>query len=114
MRKLYFLMIMSLSFAGLQAQERTQAFTSSQDSKWVKYYPNPAVSYINFEFQRTSEKNLQLQIINSLGRKVYEINSTSSKNIIVNLNEFYRGIYIFQLRDASGRLIESGKFQVSK
>jgi hypothetical protein len=25
---------------------------------------------------------------------------------------YYRGLYIFQLRDRSGRIIESGKFQV--
>jgi hypothetical protein len=32
----------------------------------------------------------------------------------VSLDEFSRGVYIYHLSDASGRLIESGKFQVSK
>ena len=32
----------------------------------------------------------------------------------VNLSDFSRGIYIYQLRDKSGRMVESGKFQVAK
>jgi len=31
----------------------------------------------------------------------------------VNVSDFYRGVYIFQLRDKNGRMIDSGKFQVS-
>jgi hypothetical protein len=44
---------------------------------------------------------------------VFELNSVTPKTI-VNLNDFYRGIYIFQLRDRNGKVIDSGKFQVSK
>ena len=29
-------------------------------------------------------------------------------------NDFYRGIYIFQLKDKNGKVVDSGKFQVSK
>jgi len=32
----------------------------------------------------------------------------------VNLTDFTRGIYIFQLKDQNGKVIESGKFQVNK
>ena len=35
--------------------------------------------------------------------------------LTVQLDEnYYRGIYIYQLRDLAGRLIDSGKFQVIK
>jgi hypothetical protein len=44
---------------------------------------------------------------------VYESKNMSSKTTI-NLNDYNRGMYIYQLKDASGRMIESGKFQVSK
>ena len=53
------------------------------------------------------------QIYNFLGKKVYENNNVMSKTSI-NLSDFYRGIYIFQLRDRNGIIVESGKFQVSK
>jgi hypothetical protein len=48
-----------------------------------------------------------------MGRKVLDIKNTPSR-IRVSLQDFYRGMYIYQLRDKSGQIIESGKFQVVK
>lgn len=48
-----------------------------------------------------------------MGKKAYELKSTPPR-FSIDLNDFFRGIYIFQLRDKSGRIIESGKFQVNK
>jgi gamma-glutamylcyclotransferase (GGCT)/AIG2-like uncharacterized protein YtfP len=45
---------------------------------------------------------------------MYETRVQDTK-ITVQLDEnYYRGIYVYQLRDIAGRLIESGKFQVIK
>ena len=79
----------------------------------MKFYPNPATSVINFEFQRNFDKSYSLQIFNFMGKKVYELKTLSSR-ININLDEFYRGIYLFQLRDKNGSIVESGKFQVNK
>ena len=38
----------------------------------------------------------------------------AEEKITVPLTDFYRGVYIFQLRDAKGNIVESGKFQVVK
>jgi len=39
----------------------------------------------------------------------------STNKVSFTLDDHYtRGLYIFQLRDQAGRLIESGKFQVNK
>jgi hypothetical protein len=48
-----------------------------------------------------------------MGKKVYEIKNTPVR-FSVDLEEFFRGIYIFQLRNKNGQIIESGKFQVVK
>jgi len=48
-----------------------------------------------------------------MGRKVGEIKNTSSHNNL-SLYSFYRGVYIYQLRDKYNTIIESGKFQVIK
>jgi len=32
----------------------------------------------------------------------------------VNLTEFTRGVYVYHLIDASGKIIDTNKFQVSK
>lgn len=79
----------------------------------VKFYPNPATSIITFDFQSGYDKQLNLQIFNFIGKKVQEINNVTPKTI-VNLNDFYRGMYIFQLKDKNGKVVDSGKFQVSK
>jgi len=79
----------------------------------IRFYPNPATSVINFDFQKTVDKTYSLQIFNFMGKKVFELKTLSSK-MNIELNDFYRGIYIFQLRDKNGSIIESGKFQVNK
>lgn len=80
----------------------------------LRFYPNPATTVINFDFQRLYEKGYSIHIYNAvLGRKMLEQNNISEKNTI-DLSHFTRGVYVYQLFDRSGRLIETGKFQVSK
>lgn len=81
--------------------------------KVVKFYPNPATTVVNFEFQSRYKKNLLFQIYNFVGKKVAEIKSPTPK-FAVALQDYYRGVYIFQIRDQNGQIIESGKFQVVK
>lgn len=117
MNKLYLIIFFTCFtfFAHAQAEksiEAAPAFDNSQ-LKVIKYYPNPASTVINFEFSKTVQRDFTLQVYNFVGKKVYELSNVSQK-ITVPLTDFYRGVYIFQLRDKSGRIIESGKFQVSK
>ena len=79
----------------------------------VRFYPNPATTVINFEFTKAHQQGYSLQIYNFLGRKMYEQNNLPAKTL-VNLSDFTRGVYVYQLRDQTGRIVESGNFQVSK
>ena len=81
--------------------------------KIVKFYPNPATSFINFEFQTASLPNYSFKVYNFIGKKVAEINNITPRTVI-NLSEYFRGVYIFQLTDRNGQIVESGKFQVVK
>jgi hypothetical protein len=82
--------------------------------KMVRFYPNPATSFINFEFQSADNlSNYSFRIYNFIGKRVLELNNVSPRTNI-NLSEFFRGVYIFQLTDRNGQIIESGKFQVAK
>jgi len=54
-----------------------------------------------------------LQVYNFMGKKIYEQVPTAQR-INLSLSEFYRGIYVFQLRDKTGKIIDSGRFQVVK
>jgi hypothetical protein len=95
---------------GMQAQ--TSRETNPGDGS-VKLYPNPAQTYITFDLQNNYQKGMSIQIFHMLGRKMYETQNITEKTTI-NLSDYNRGVYIYHLRDASGKLIESGKFQVSK
>lgn len=77
-----------------------------------RYYPNPATTVIYFEFKNT-DASYTLQIYNFLGKKLINQQVSSSK-ISISLDNFYRGLYVYQLRDASGNIEESGKFQILK
>ncbi|MBP1650268.1 MAG: hypothetical protein H6Q26_425 [Bacteroidetes bacterium] len=82
-------------------------------SKIVKLYPNPASSRINFELQHNNEQVYDLIVFNFLGKMVGQVKNVSNKTT-VELDNYYSGLYIFQLRDRQGNLIESGKFNVVK
>ncbi len=83
--------------------------------KAIKCYPNPAVSFVNFEFPADYiSRNYTLQIYTFTGKKMYEVNVSSIKATLTFTNEFYRGIYIYQLQDKTGKILETGKFQVNR
>ena len=79
----------------------------------LRTYPNPATSVVNFDFQKGYDKGYSIQVFSFLGKKMYDASNINNRTT-VNLSDFSRGIYIYQLRDKSGKLVESGKFQVSK
>lgn len=85
----------------------------SLQARLIKFYPNPATAVINFDYMRGYDKTYTLQIFNFMGKKIYELKNTPQR-MNINLDDFYRGIYIFQLRDKNGTIKESGKFQVIK
>lgn len=82
-------------------------------AKTIKFYPNPASSFINFDFSKNYDQSYTLVIFNFIGKKIEDLKVTDQK-MIVSLTDFYRGVYIFQLRDKDGNIVESGKFQVIK
>ncbi len=112
MKKIFYILIFIVVFSsGSFAQGKTSAPDPSE--KILKFFPNPAVSFINFEFQKGFDKFYTFQLYNFIGKKVLDLKTITPK-INITLNDFYRGVYIYQLRDRTGRIIESGKFQVIK
>jgi hypothetical protein len=105
------ILIVGINF-GSFAQNR-MLLASDPTAKIIKFYPNPAVSNINFEFQKGYDKSFSFQVYNFIGKKVLDYKSVAQK-LNIPLTEFYRGVYIYQLRDKTGKIIESGKFQVIK
>jgi Secretion system C-terminal sorting domain len=103
-----FIGITSTSFA----QNRTQG-PGEPIAKLLRPYPIPATTVINFSFLYGYDKSFSFQVYNFMGKKVTEINNIPQR-ITLPLDDFYRGIYVYQLRDRDGKIIDSGKFQVVK
>ncbi len=110
MKRLLLILLIGFSAHFTHAQSRA----GSAAEAIVRFYPNPAVSVVTFDFQKGFEKGYSLQVYNfPQGKKVYEAKNMAQRTTI-NLAEFNRGMYIYQLRDRNGRMVESGKFQVSR
>ena len=110
MKRLLLIFLIAVNVNTAQAQARTAAASDPI----VRFYPNPATSFITFDFQKAFEAGHSIQIYNfPQGKKVYEAKNMSQRTII-NLSDYNRGVYIYQLHDVSGRMVASGKFQVSR
>ena len=109
-----FLLILSFIVSlSVSAQAQSSRPAADAGDPILRFYPNPAISFVTFDFQKNYERGYSIQVYNFLGKVVYESKNIANKTTL-NLNDYNRGIYIYQLRDVSGRMIESGKFQVSK
>jgi len=87
--------------------------TGDATNHLVKLFPNPATTYINIDISKLNSNSAVFQVFNFMGRKVYETRFSSSRTSLY-LNDFFRGMYIYQLRDRNGAVLETGKFQVLK
>ena len=112
MRIFYILLSIILSIS-IQAKSQVRGPMSEPEHKIIKFYPNPAVSYITFELNKEPNKTYTLQIFSFLGRKVKDVPDIADKRT-VNLSDLNRGLYTFQLKDEEGRVTDSGIFQINK
>lgn len=114
MRIFTLLLLLALSGTAAMSQDRAaQQVVPVQAARMIRFYPNPATTFINIEPQKPMSRGYSFQVYNFLGKKVADLQEVTSKTRI-DLTNFSRGIYIYQLKDASGKVVESGKFQVEK
>ena len=113
LKKIFYILLFAVgSVSGSFAQSKT-SLPGDQAVKFIKFYPNPAVNIINFEFQKGYDKFYSFQVYNFIGKKVFDVRTVTPK-INIPLADYYRGVYIYQLRDRAGKILETGKFQVIK
>lgn len=115
MKKLLPILILAclVSFQSSAQSAKPVSEVDGQD-RIVKMFPNPATTYINFDLQKNYKQGMTLSIFNGiLGKKMYETSNVPAR-ITIDLTDFNRGVYIYHLGDPSGKIVESGKFQVSR
>ena len=96
----------------VQVKSQTRSTPQQAAVRITRFYPNPAVSQITFDFEQGTDKNYSFQIFNFVGKKVFETQTVTPKTVI-DVTDYYRGVYIFRLEDKSGKVLDTGKFQVS-
>lgn len=85
----------------------------NREEKKVQFFPNPATTFLTFEFRELPKRGSQIQVFSFLGRQVKTIQANAQK-VTVNISDLSRGVYVFQVRDPNGRILESNKFQVAQ
>ncbi len=113
MKKILYIFILIAGFQFSSVAQSKPMHVAADAAKTIKFYPNPASSFINFDFSKNYDQSYTLVIFNFIGKKIEDLKVTDQK-MLVSLTDFYRGVYIFQLRDKDGSIVESGKFQVIK
>mgnify|MGYP002783678972 CR=1 FL=1 len=95
------------------AQKPWQQPDQKETKNLVRFFPNPAVNNITFEFKEEPPKGTTIQVFSFLGRQVANI-PANSQRVSFQVTDFYSGIYVFQVRTPSGKIIETNKFQVNR
>ena len=111
--RIFYILLSIILLSSTQAKSQARGPMPDPEPKIIKFYPNPAVSFITFEIAKESNKTYTLLIFNFLGKKVKDVPDISAKTV-VNLSDLVRGIYIFQLKEQNGRVTDSGTFQINK
>lgn len=113
MRRILPILSFILLIATYSQGQSSRTIPSETTDRIIKLYPNPATTYITFDMQGGYQKGMSVQIYSFVGKKMLDVANTSQKTTI-DLSEFNRGLYMYHLIDATGKVIESGKFQVTK
>lgn len=100
------------SFNAVNGNSVDYSAVMPSENKIQRFYPNPATQYIHFQIDPSIDKTHAIEIYNFIGRKMSSQRINTTKVTIYFDDHYLRGLYIFQLKDRSGRIIESGKFQV--
>ncbi|HEY4109263.1 T9SS type A sorting domain-containing protein [Puia sp.] len=111
--RIFYIFFSIILLISTQAKGQARGPLPEPEHKVIKFYPNPAVSYIIFELTKDPNKTFTLQIFSFLGRKVKDVQDMTEKTT-VNVSDLPRGLYTFQLKNEEGRVTDSGMFQVNK
>ncbi len=115
MRRLLLLIILTFSLTVFTDAQSSRLPGPETASPVLRFYPNPATTFITFDFQSSYVKGCSIAIYNFMGQEVYTAKNVASKTTVnLNTDNFKRGLHFYRLYDASGKLLETNRFQVSK
>lgn len=113
MKKIFYILVFLIGLNYTSAAQNKTAVSGDGAVKVIKAYPTPATTIIYFDFVSGYDKSYTFEVYNFSGKKVYELKNPNPK-ITLQLDDFSRGFYYYQLRDKAGRIIETARFLVLK
>lgn len=75
-------------------------------------FPNPATDFVNFKVYATTNQDIEIELMDVLGRKIGNYNMFLNKeysNIKINIKNISAAIVIYRVKSSDGKIIESGK-----
>lgn len=88
----------SYSLIVLNAEEVPLSFESFNKTS-LQLWPNPARNKLNISAVHNFKANVEVNIVDMLGRNVYTNNYQSTNNLSVDVSSLSKGIYIVELND---------------
>ncbi len=82
----------------------------------IKVYPNPAMNYVNFEFNDIQAGNYQINVYNVLGRleKSESHYLSSDATIYTDVSDLSKGAYIYNIQNEAGQTLATKRLLVTK
>ncbi len=80
--------------------------TSVNNDLEITVYPNPAQEQININFNSNIEENIEIEVVNSVGQKMLQINNVTNINNIIDISSWPSGVYIVNARTEKNITIE--------
>ena len=81
---------------------------------FMNLYPNPTTSFVKLDFKYDASANIQLELVDMLGRVLHsdelDVVKGQMSNYQLDLSSLSAGMYMFRLT-SSGQLLNSYKFQ---
>ena len=86
----------------------TQSITDRQTSSLISVYPNPADTYINFDYD--GESDSEIEIFNNIGKLLLRKPIIAKEITRISVEQYPSGIYFYNLIENNGNIIDKGRF----
>lgn len=91
--------------------ENDASLDNHENDLGIVVYPNPANDLVNFEIESTEASEI---VIHDPTGKLVSTKKVEGKTTIVSLHKFNTGLYIYEIKDASGNILHVNKISVIK
>ncbi|MCU0328546.1 MAG: T9SS type A sorting domain-containing protein [Chitinophagales bacterium] len=89
----------------------TTSISSPRSEYEIKIYPNPANEYLTIKNESKTKEDLEIEIVDLLGKKVMSKKSFNEK---IDIRNIENGVYFIMLKNKEGEIIYKEKLRISK